>query len=161
RLKGAPRPSRAQWLAALKVGTLLICGNALVVVAEQWVSSGVAAVAIASVPLWSVLFAGLWGRWPAKGEWAALAVGLAGVAFLQAKVRPALATSYAYVSPVIAVFLGAIVAAENVTPAAVAALALILGGVAIIAAQRSPAKKLQAVSRPEDSIAADSRARTG
>ena len=256
RLKGAPRPSRAQWLAALKVGTLLICGNALVVVAEQWVSSGVAAVSIASVPLWSVLFAGLWGRWPAKGEWAGLAVGLAGVALLQsggelraspagaivlvlsaitwslgsmwstrlplptgpmaaatemltggtvllaaallrgermtampdgqalgafaylvvfgsiiaytayafllAKVRPALATSYAYVSPVIAVFLGAIVAAEKVTPAAVAALALILGGVAIIAAQRSPAKKLQAaVPRPEDSIAADSRARTG
>ena len=70
-------------------------------------------------------------------------------------------TSYAYVSPVIAVFLGAIVAAEKVTPAAVAALALILGGVAIIAAQRSPSNKLQAVSRPEDSIAADSRARTG
>ena len=53
------------------------------VVAEQWVSSGVAAVAIASVPLWSVLFAGLWGRWPAKGEWIGLAIGLAGVALLQ------------------------------------------------------------------------------
>src|SRR5437879_13346307 len=48
RLKGAPRPSRAQWLAALKVGTLLICGNALVVVAEQCGSCGVADVAIAA-----------------------------------------------------------------------------------------------------------------
>ena len=58
RMRGAPRPSRAQWFAALRIGTLLVVGNALVVVAEQWVSSGVTAVAIASVPLWSVLFAG-------------------------------------------------------------------------------------------------------
>ncbi len=83
RLRGEARPSRVQWFAAFRVGTLLVCGNALVVVAEQWVSSGVTAVAIASVPLWSVLFAGLWGRWPAKGEWVGLAVGLAGVALLQ------------------------------------------------------------------------------
>ena len=83
RMRGAPRPTRVQWFAALRVGTLLISGNALVVIAEQWVSSGVAAVAIASVPLWSVLFAGLWGRWPAKGEWIGLAIGLAGVALLQ------------------------------------------------------------------------------
>ena len=86
RMRGAPRPTRVQWFAALRVGTLLISGNALVVIAEQWVSSGVAAVAIASVPLWSVLFAGLWGRWPAKGEWIGLAIGLAGVALLQSGV---------------------------------------------------------------------------
>jgi drug/metabolite transporter (DMT)-like permease len=252
RLRGAPRPTRAQWLAASKVGTLLIVGNALVVVAEQWVSSGVAAVAIASVPLWSVLFAGLWGRWPARGEWIGLAIGLAGVALLQsggelraspagalvlllsaitwslgsmwstrlpipkgpmaaatemltggavllcaalvrgermtampdaqalgsfvylvivgsivaysaytfllAKVRPALATSYAYVSPVVAVLLGALVAAEHVSPVAVAALALILAGVAIVAAQRPPAEK---AIPARGAIATDSAARTG
>jgi drug/metabolite transporter (DMT)-like permease len=252
RLRGLQNPTRTQWFAALRIGTLLILGNGLVVVAEQWVSSGVAAVAIASVPLWSVLFAGLWGRWPGKGEWIGLIVGLAGVALLQsggelraspagavvlvlsaitwslgsmwstrlplpagpmaaatemltggtvilvaallrgermtaipdaqalgafaylvvfgsivaytayafllARVRPALATSYAYVSPVIAVFLGAIVAAEQVTAAAVGALALILGGVAIIAVQRAPAKKAEPV---RDRLAIDSRARTG
>src|ERR1700704_3033749 len=83
RLRGEAPPSRIQWFAALRIGTLLVVGNALVVVAEQWVSSGVAAVAIASVPLWSVLFAGLWGRWPAKGEWVGLTVGLGGVGFLE------------------------------------------------------------------------------
>src|SRR5712672_2008293 len=56
---------------------------AWVVIAEQWVSSGVAAVAIGSVPLWVALMAGLFGRWPSRGEWAALAIGLAGVAILQ------------------------------------------------------------------------------
>ena len=65
------------------VGTLLVCANACVVVAEQWVSSGVAAVAIASVPLWVALVAGLFGRWPSRGEWIGLAIGLAGVAILQ------------------------------------------------------------------------------
>ncbi|HWE26175.1 MAG TPA: drug/metabolite exporter YedA [Myxococcales bacterium] len=255
RLKGEPRPTREQWFAALRVGALLICGNGLVVVAEQWVSSGIAAVAIASVPLWSVLFAGLWGRWPAKGEWVGLAVGLVGVALLQsggelraspagaivlvlsaitwalgsmwstrlplpagpmaaatemltggtvilgaallrgermtavpdaqalaafaylvvfgsiiaytayafllARVRPALATSYAYVSPVIAVFLGAIVAAEKVTPNAVFALVLILAGVAIIATQRSPVKRVEPMAPARAAIPADSRARSG
>src|SRR3954471_3977819 len=39
----APRPSAREWGASAVVGTLLVCGNALVVVAEQWVSSGVAA----------------------------------------------------------------------------------------------------------------------
>ena len=83
RARGAPPPTRTEWRSSLIVGSLLVCANACVVIAEQWVSSGVAAVAIASVPLWSVLFAGLWGRWPGKGEWVGLAVGLVGVALLQ------------------------------------------------------------------------------
>jgi drug/metabolite transporter (DMT)-like permease len=40
-------------------------------------------VTIASVPLWVALFAGLFGRWPSRGEWVGLAIGLAGVAVLQ------------------------------------------------------------------------------
>jgi drug/metabolite transporter (DMT)-like permease len=81
--RGAPAPSRTEWRSSLIVGTLLVCANACVVVAEQWVSSGVAAVAIASVPLWVALVAGLFGRWPSRGEWIGLAIGLAGVAILQ------------------------------------------------------------------------------
>jgi drug/metabolite transporter (DMT)-like permease len=50
RANGAPRPRAREWGASALVGTLLVCANALVVVAEQWVSSGVAAVAIASMP---------------------------------------------------------------------------------------------------------------
>jgi drug/metabolite transporter (DMT)-like permease len=83
RWRGAPAPSRIEWRSSLIVGTLLVAGNACVVIAEQWVSSGVAAVAIGSVPLWVALMAGLFGRWPSRGEWIALAVGLAGVAILQ------------------------------------------------------------------------------
>src|SRR5882672_3851274 len=83
RARGAPAPTRTEWRSSLIVGSLLVCGNACVVIAEQWVSSGVAAVAIASVPLWVALIAGLFGRWPSRGEWIGLAVGLAGVAILQ------------------------------------------------------------------------------
>jgi drug/metabolite transporter (DMT)-like permease len=83
RWRGAPAPTLAQWRSSAVVGTLLVCANACVVIAEQWVSSGVAAVAIASVPLWVALFAGVFGRWPSRGEWVGLAIGLAGVAILQ------------------------------------------------------------------------------
>src|SRR5438309_902082 len=227
RARGTPPPTRTEWRSSLIVGSLLVCANACVVIAEQWVSSGVAAVAIASVPLWVALFAGLFGRWPSRGEWIGLAVGLSGVALLQSggelraspagamvltvscvswslgsilgsrlplaqglmssaaqmlaggavllaiallhgerlaampgprpliafaylvfagsivaysaygfllsRVRPTLATSYAYVNPVIAVGLGALLAGEAVAPHAVGALGLILGGVAVIA----------------------------
>src|SRR5437870_6708690 len=83
RARGAPPPMRTEWRSSLIVGTLLVCANGCVSIAEQWVSSGVAAVAIASVPLWVALFAGLFGRWPSRGEWLGLAVGLSGVALLQ------------------------------------------------------------------------------
>jgi drug/metabolite transporter (DMT)-like permease len=231
--RGAPAPTRSEWRSALIVGTLLVSGNACVVIAEQWVSSGVAAVAIASVPLWVALVAGLFGRWPSRGEWLGLGVGLIGVAILQtggdmranpagaivltvscaswalgsiysrrlpqpqglmasaaqmlaggvvilvlgvlhgeriaevpstravlalgyliaagsivaysayqfllSRVRPTLAASYAYVNPVVAVGLGAAVAGEAVAPRAVGALALILGGVAMLALRRQAA----------------------
>src|SRR2546427_2655925 len=83
RARGAPPPTRTEWRSSLIVGSLLVCANACVVIAEQWVSSGVAAVAIASVPLWVALVAGLFGRWPSRGEWVGLGVGLTGVAVLQ------------------------------------------------------------------------------
>jgi drug/metabolite transporter (DMT)-like permease len=228
RTRGAPRPSAREWGASAVVGTLLVCGNALVVVAEQWVSSGVAAVAIASMPIWAVLIGGFFGHWPARLEWAGLAVGICGVllleggdlraspvgavallfstlswalgsmlskrlplprgpvasacemlcggavltlaalvhrerfvavpppralaafgylvvfgsmiaysayAYLLRAVRPSLATSYAYVNPVVAVGLGALLAGESFAPASIGALALILAGVGILAAQ--------------------------
>ena len=83
RWRGAPRPSAREWGGAFLVGTLLVAGNALVSISEQWVSSGLAAVVMASMPLWAVLLAGLWGDWPSRLEWAGIAVGLAGVGILQ------------------------------------------------------------------------------
>src|SRR6476469_9043774 len=53
RLRGAPNPTRQQWLGAGVVGFLLLVGgNAGVTFAEQWVPSGLTAVAVATMPLW-------------------------------------------------------------------------------------------------------------
>ncbi len=226
-LRGAPAPSARQWRSAALVGGLLLLGgNGGVVVAEQWVASGLAALGVASVALWSALFAGLWGQWPRRMEWVGLAVGFGGVAllnlqgglraspagaaallvgtmswalgsmwsrrldlptglmagaaemlaggamlvgvgvawgekvpstlapgpllalaylivfgswigfsaylFLLRRVRPATATSYAYVNPVIAVFLGVALGGETITGTEWAAMPVILAGVAIV-----------------------------
>src|SRR3989440_8741996 len=66
RARGVPPPTRTQWRSSLIVGTLLTCANACVVIAEQWVSSGVAAVAIPAGPLRVALLARPFGRWPSS-----------------------------------------------------------------------------------------------
>ena len=56
RLKGAPRPTRANWKAATIVGVfLLLGGNGGVVKAEQVFPSGLTAVLITTVPIWMAL----------------------------------------------------------------------------------------------------------
>lgn len=83
RLKGTPNPSLREWWWSAVIGTfLMLGGSAGVAYAEQWVSSGLAALVIATTPLWTVLFAGIWGRWPNRLEWAGLLVGLAGIVVL-------------------------------------------------------------------------------
>ncbi len=79
------RPTRLNWVSAGVVGTLLLAGgNGGVVWAEQWVPSGLAALIIATVPLWMVLFdwqfAG--GPRPSKVLLAGLVWGLCGVGLL-------------------------------------------------------------------------------
>ncbi|MCI0571323.1 MAG: drug/metabolite exporter YedA [Myxococcaceae bacterium] len=83
RLRGTPRPTGAQWLRGAAVGLLLVaCGNGCVVFAQQWVASSLAAVMVASMPLFAALFSGLWGRWPRVREWAGLLLGTSGVVLL-------------------------------------------------------------------------------
>jgi len=83
RWRGAPNPTRAQWIGSAIVGCLLLGGgNGGVTFAEQWVSSGLAAVWIATMPIWAALFGGLWGRWPSRIEWLGLIVGFVGVGLL-------------------------------------------------------------------------------
>ncbi|HEU5199896.1 MAG TPA: drug/metabolite exporter YedA [Ktedonobacterales bacterium] len=78
-----PLPSRKQVAGAAVVGLLLLVGgNGTVAFAEQTVTSSVAALAIATVPLWAVLFARIWGRWPSKPEWIGLALGFLGIVLL-------------------------------------------------------------------------------
>jgi drug/metabolite transporter (DMT)-like permease len=55
-LAGDPRPRRVEWRSAVVVGLfLLVGGNGSVVWAEQRVVSGVAALLVASAPLWMVI----------------------------------------------------------------------------------------------------------
>ena len=83
RIRGSRIPDRSEWAAGTLVGGLLLLGgNGGVVFAEQWVASGLTALALATTPLWTVLFAGIWKRWPTRLEWAGLALGFIGVALL-------------------------------------------------------------------------------
>ena len=231
RWRGMAAPTRPQWINAAVTGTMLLgMGNGLVCYAEQSVASGLAAVAVAAMPLFAAVFGGLYGQWPRRMEWLGLAVGFAGVILLNLgggmagsplgaialivaamswafgsvwsrrrdmppaamntaaqmltggvvlfvgalawgerfpvgpstsstlalvylaimgslvgftaylyllnTVRPALATSYAYVNPPVAVIVGALFAGEAVHAFDVVAMAVILGGVGLIALAR-------------------------
>ncbi len=83
RWRGVAPPTRRQWRNAAIVGTLLLLGgNGLVCYAEQSVSSGIAAVAVASMPLFATVFNGLYGEWPQRYEWLGLVIGFGGVVLL-------------------------------------------------------------------------------
>lgn len=83
RWRGYAAPTRAQWKSLTFLGiALLLLGNGLVCVAEQTVSSGLAAVAIASMPLWMGLFGAMRGQHPARIEWVGIAIGFLGVVWL-------------------------------------------------------------------------------
>jgi drug/metabolite transporter (DMT)-like permease len=232
RARGARLPNRRQWAGAAVVGGLLLVGgNGGVVLAEQSVASSVAALTIATTPLWAVLFARIWGRWPTRSEWIGLLVGFLGIiclnlggslhatpigavtlllaaacwalgsvwsqhlplpagamssaaemlvagpvlvimglvhqerfsgtlppsalwalgylvvfgslvafsayGYLLKRVRPALATSYAYVNPLVALLLGAALLGEQITGIELIALLFILTGVVLVALGRT------------------------
>jgi drug/metabolite transporter (DMT)-like permease len=85
RLRGAPRPTRAQWGSAAIVGLLLlVLGNGGVVVAEQVLPSSITALLVATVPLWMALLD--WARpdgvRPSAAAIVGLLFGFAGVALL-------------------------------------------------------------------------------
>src|SRR5689334_5547202 len=80
----APRwPSRVQWRACAAAGVLLLVGQGVVGVAERTIPSGLAALLIATVPLWLLgLDAGLNRARLGRAQLAGLLLGLAGVALL-------------------------------------------------------------------------------
>jgi drug/metabolite transporter (DMT)-like permease len=85
RLRGAPHPHRRHWPQAAWIGGfMLLGGNGGVSWAEQRVSSGAAALIIATVPIWVALLDSLrpGGRKPGAWEIAGLMLGPAGVALL-------------------------------------------------------------------------------
>ena len=85
RARGFPRPTRRQWRdAAVVAALMLVGGNGAVVIAEQWVPSGLAALLVAAVPLWLVLLDWRWGSRvrPTARVGVGLLVGFGGVGLL-------------------------------------------------------------------------------
>jgi drug/metabolite transporter (DMT)-like permease len=76
-------PTAREWRAAALVGfLLLVAGNGSITIAERWVSSG-ATVAFGSImPLATALWSGVFGRWPRRAEWGAIALGGVGAAIM-------------------------------------------------------------------------------
>ncbi|ATM96599.1 permease of the drug/metabolite transporter (DMT) superfamily [Yersinia frederiksenii] len=83
-IRGHALPTLRQWMGASAIGILLLAiGNGLVTVAEhQHVPSGIAAVMVATVPLFTLCFSMLWGMRNTKLEWAGIALGLVGIILL-------------------------------------------------------------------------------
>ena len=85
RARGVPHPTRRQWRDGAVSGTFLLAGgNGAVVIAEQWVPSGLVAVIVATVPLWLVILDALFGSRlrPTARTTVGLVVGFGGVAAL-------------------------------------------------------------------------------
>jgi drug/metabolite transporter (DMT)-like permease len=83
--RGDERPSPRQWRDAAVAGTLLLAfGNGAVVVAEQWVPSGLTALLVGSVPLWLVVLDALFGSRgrPSPRAGVGLMVGFGGLVLL-------------------------------------------------------------------------------
>jgi len=76
-------PSRAEWLGCAVVGVLLLVANGAVGIGEQTVPSGLAALLVATVPLWLIgIDAALNHTRLGPATLAGLALGLAGVGLL-------------------------------------------------------------------------------
>jgi drug/metabolite transporter (DMT)-like permease len=85
RLAGDPSPTRRQWKSAVIVGVLLLVGgNGLISLAEVTIPSGVAALIVATIPMFMVLIEALrpGGVKPSLGQVFGLLVGFGGVALL-------------------------------------------------------------------------------
>ncbi|GLY90842.1 EamA family transporter [Actinoallomurus iriomotensis] len=85
-IRSGPRVLRVPWrrlgTAALAGVLLLTGGNGMIGVAEQHMSTGLAALLVASVPLWLVVFRWVTGDRPAVSTIAGVLVGFGGLALL-------------------------------------------------------------------------------
>ncbi len=85
RLRGAPKPTRSQWMWALLLGALFfLVGNGAVVWVEQRLSSGLTALIVAMVSVWTALleWARPGGSRPSNMVLAGIVLGFLGVALL-------------------------------------------------------------------------------
>jgi drug/metabolite transporter (DMT)-like permease len=150
--QGSSRGWLAQWAGMAVVGTMLLAfGNGGVSYAERTLPSGLAALLVASVPLWMALAD--WvinGRRIRLGGWLALAIGLAGVAVLA---RP---PAHGAVFPVLVVLgasmswgIGSVLAGRMPSPASPllgSAMEMLAGGAALIVLASATGELTQAGS---------------
>jgi len=83
RLRGAATPSAREWRNAGAIGVLMLTlANGAVVWAQGSIPSSLAALGVATTPLWVTLATGFLEGWPRAVEWLGLAIGFAGVLLL-------------------------------------------------------------------------------
>ncbi|MFD1122159.1 drug/metabolite exporter YedA [Methylophilus flavus] len=83
---GHAAPTPIQWRGAALVGLLLpVLGNGTVSHVQLHVSSSVAALAIATAPIWMAIFSSLWGHKISRREWLGIAIGLVGILLLNTR----------------------------------------------------------------------------
>jgi len=83
RYLGSAMPSGREWLGAGVVGLLLpALGNGTVCYVQQTISSSVAALSIATAPIWMAIFSSIWGHEITLKEWLGIAIGLVGIVLL-------------------------------------------------------------------------------
>lgn len=143
RLRGAERPTPQHWRAAAAAGVLLFLGcHGLLAWAQRRVPSGVAALALATIPVWMTLLDWLLarGRRPGPSVWTGIALGFFGLGVLAAPGRGTgtvdllgilalLASAFAWAA-------GSIVGRESRLPSSVVlatGMQLLAGGLALVA----------------------------
>ncbi|TXI43317.1 drug/metabolite exporter YedA [Methylophilus sp.] len=86
RAMGHAAPTLRQWCGAAWVGLLLpVLGNGTVTHVQLHVSSSVAALAIATAPIWMAIFSSLWGHTISRREWLGIGIGLVGILLLNTR----------------------------------------------------------------------------
>lgn len=83
RFMGSENPTLSEWKGASIVGLLLpALGNGTVCYVQQTVSSSVAALAIATAPIWMAIFSSVWGHYITRQEWVGIFLGVLGIGLL-------------------------------------------------------------------------------
>ena len=83
RASGVPAPTRIHWRSAFIIGGLLLFGgNGGLTWAEQYVTSSLAAVLVATIPLWVAIYEWLQGKYPGHTAVAGLIIGFGGITYL-------------------------------------------------------------------------------
>jgi drug/metabolite transporter (DMT)-like permease len=81
--RGAAWPKKSQWPSIIFLALLMTAiANAAVNYAEVHVSSGMAAIAVAAMPLWAAVFGWMKNHAPNRREWVGLLIGFVGVIVL-------------------------------------------------------------------------------